>query len=131
MKDGIDIPQCVICLKTLANGSMKPFQLQQHLQKTHKEQANKPIEYFKLKEDGVKRCRLDSSGSFHQTNYSIVEASYAVALRIVKSKKPHNIGETLVKPCLLECAKLVLGDTAYNQLKQVSLSNDTVRRRIS
>ena len=42
---------------------------------------------------------------------------YTVALRITKLKKPHNIGETLVKPCLLECAKLVLGDTACKKLK--------------
>ena len=56
---------------------------------------------------------------------------YTVALRITKLKKPHNIGETLGKPCLLKCAKLVLGDTAYNKLKQISLSDNTIQRRIA
>ena len=75
------------------------------------------MEYFELKEDGVQRFSLDTAEAFHQTNYSMVEASYAMALLIAKSKKPHNIGETMVKPCLLQCAKLVLGDTACNKLK--------------
>ena len=65
---------------------MKPFQLQQHLEKTHEEQTNKLIEYFNYKEEGVKRSRLDTAGAFYQTTYSIVEASYAVALRIAKLK---------------------------------------------
>ena len=51
----------------------------------------------------------------------IVEASYVVALSIAKAKKPHTIAETLVKPCLLVCAKisLVIDGKAYNKFKQV------------
>ena len=28
-KDGIDLPQCLLCLKTVANSSTNPFQLKQ------------------------------------------------------------------------------------------------------
>ena len=49
---------------------------------------------------------------------------------LLKQKKPHTIAETLVKPCLLDCAKIALDDKAYNKLKQVSLSNDTIKNRI-
>ena len=35
--------------------------------------------------------------------------------------KPHTIGETLVKPCALEMAKIVLGEDAVKQLSQVPL----------
>ena len=49
---------------------------------------------------------------------------------IAKEKKLHTIGETLVKPCALEMAKIVLGEDAVKQLSQVPLSNDTVRQRI-
>ncbi|XP_039608829.1 protein ZBED8-like [Polypterus senegalus] len=49
---------------------------------------------------------------------------------IAKEKKPHTIRETLVKPCALEMAKIVLGEDATKQFSQVSLSNDTVHQRI-
>ena len=72
---------------------MKPFQLKQHLQNTHEEQADKSIEYFKLKENGVQRFRLDTAGAFHQTNDSIIETSYTVALRIEETAQHRrNIG---------------------------------------
>jgi len=42
-------------------------------------------------------------------------------------RKSHNIAETLVKPCLLYCVKMVLDDRACNPLKHVSLSNDSIK----
>ena len=33
--DGIEKPQCVICLKVLSAESMKPFQLKRHFEKEH------------------------------------------------------------------------------------------------
>ena len=35
-----------------------------------------------------------------------------------------------MKPCLLKTAKLVLGDASVAKLKQISLSNNTIQRRI-
>ena len=52
-------------------------------------------------------------------------------MEIAKGKKPHTIGETLVKPCLLKTLKLVLGDASAAKVKQISLSNNTIKRRIS
>ena len=49
---------------------------------------------------------------------------------MAKTKKPHNIGETLLKPCILESVKLVLGEKASQTMKQISLSNDTIKSRI-
>ena len=60
---------------------------------------------------------------------SAIEASYIIALEITK-QKTYSIGETLVKPCLLKTAKLVLGDASLAKLKQISLSNNTILRRI-
>ena len=85
---------------------------------------------LKSKEGCLKGVRLDAGGIFHQANFSIVEASYVVALRIAKAKKPHTIAETLAKPCLLDCGKIVLGDRACNKLKQGSLFNDTIKSKI-
>ncbi|XP_076069773.1 zinc finger BED domain-containing protein 5-like [Oratosquilla oratoria] len=49
---------------------------------------------------------------------------------MVKAKKPHSIRETLIKPCLVSCAGILLGESAVSKMKRVSLSNDTVKSRI-
>ncbi|XP_068246524.1 protein FAM200C-like [Palaemon carinicauda] len=58
------------------------------------------------------------------------EASNKVSYMIAREKKPHTIGETLLKLCALEMAKIVLGEDAAKKLSQVSVSNDTVHQRI-
>jgi len=127
-KNGEDIPQCVLCLETLANSCLKLIQLKQHLNNIHTEQVSKSIKYSDSKKEGcLKRVRLHAGGAFHQTNFSIIEASYVVALRIAKAKLSHTIVETLVKPHLLDCTKIVLEDSVCNNLKQVSLSNDRIK----
>ena len=60
-----------------------------------------------------------------------MEASYRIAFRIAQAKKPLTIGEELIKPCLIEATTLVLGREKANKLKEISLSNDTVKKRIS
>ena len=50
---------------------------------------------------------------------------------LLRQKKPHTIGEELIKPCLIEATTLVLGGEKANKLKEISLSNDTVKKRIS
>ena len=67
---------------------------------------------------------------FVKTSKAALHASYVVALHVAKNKKAHTIAETLIKPCLLDCARIILGDDACSKLKQISMSNDTVRSRI-
>ena len=43
---------------------------------------------------------------------SLLQASYLVALRIAKSKKTFPIGEELVKPCILDVVREILGPQA-------------------
>ena len=50
---------------------------------------------------------------------------------IAKKCKPYTIGETLVKPCATEMARIVLGRESDKKLKEIPLSNDTVKRRIA
>ena len=49
----------------------------------------------------------------------------------MKQKKPHSIGESLVKPCLLKTVKLLLRKSSEAKMRQLSISNDTIQRRIS
>ena len=41
-------------------------------------------------------------------NKAVLEVSYRIAFRIAQAKKPHTIGEKLMKPCLIEATTLVL-----------------------
>ncbi|XP_067940180.1 protein FAM200C-like [Watersipora subatra] len=80
----------------------------------------------------LKRAKLDSwkTGSFLIQAQAITEASYALSYHITRDKKPHTIGETLVKSCLLECTKIILEDTAAQKIADLSLSDSTVKSRI-
>ncbi|XP_067943021.1 protein FAM200C-like [Watersipora subatra] len=86
--------------------------------------------FFEAKERELKRAKLDSTGSFHIQAQAITEAFYALFYRIARDKKPHTIGETLVKPCLLVCTKIILGDTAAQKIADLSLSESTVNSKI-
>ena len=57
-------------------------------------------------------------------------ASYRAAYLIAKSKKAHNIGENLIKPCLVEMADILLGNEAARKLSKISMSDNTVKRRM-
>ena len=80
-----------------------------------------------MKADALKRYRLGSSRSLQQALKATTQASYTVALHVAKNKKAHTIGETLIKPFMLDCAKLVLSEDAVNKLKQIPLSNNNIK----
>ncbi len=131
LADGIEKPQCVLCFKVLGNGFMRPSKLKHHLLTIHPQYAEKDPDFFRRHESSLGKQKLDATGAFQQQTSSVVEASYEVALEIAKQKKPHTIGETLIKPCTLKMVKRVLGDASERKIQQISLSNDTVKRRIN
>ena len=90
--NNIERPQCVICLKTLSADSMKPSLLNRHLETCHPEILDKDASYFQRKESGVKKVRLDTTGTFNQLSISAIETSYVISLKIAQQKKPHTIG---------------------------------------
>ena len=128
---GVERPQCVICLEVLAHESMKPAKLQRHLQAKHPNLKNNDADFFKAKVEGVKSRRLDASGSFHNRNLAAIEASYTVALKIAQAKKPHTIAENLIFPCTKDIVRLMIGPDAVDKLAPLSLSNNTIKRRIT
>ncbi|XP_071035276.1 protein FAM200C-like [Parasteatoda tepidariorum] len=95
MKDGTEKPQCFLCGKVLANASMKPAKLIEHLKSLNPENASKDLEFFTKK-----KAQFSKSGTLTKlgcgiSQKALVEASFKVAYRIAKSKKPHTIEETL------------------------------------
>ncbi|XP_042243354.1 SCAN domain-containing protein 3-like [Homarus americanus] len=129
-KGDTEVPQCVICYKTLSNDGMRSSRLERHLTTTHPALADKPKAFFETKRHSLKQVKLDGSGAFRQQTSKVVEASYEIAMLIAKSKTSHNIGELLIKPSILRSAELVLRKDSANKLSQISLSNDTVKGRI-
>ena len=67
----------------------------------------------------------------HFDNNKLVETSYVASVIIAKHIKPYTIGLTLVKTRALEMDRNVLGQESEKTLRQISLSNNTVQRRIS
>ena len=54
-KEGEQLPQCVICFKTLSNSSMKGYQLKQHLRTPNLNSLAKPGASSKLKQRTLKK----------------------------------------------------------------------------
>lgn len=57
-------------------------------------------------------------------------ASYKVAFRIAKCKKPHTIAEELILPAALDMVNIMIGESAGKLLSKVPFSNNTISRRI-
>ena len=110
--------------------SIKPNKMKRHLDAKHPNFAGKDVQYFKNKADGVKKSRLDLGGKYQQQNMAAIEASYLVAHRIAKAKKPHTIAVELLLPATNDIVRVMLGAEYVNKLNTISLSNKTVSRRI-
>ena len=76
----------------------------------------------------MKILRADNFCQF--SSAEVVEASFEIALMIAQAKKPHNIGETLIKPCMLKATSLVLEETNSKKLAKISLSNSILKTLI-
>jgi len=126
----MELPQCVICLQTLSNDALRPSRLTRHLETKHPALKEKPRDFFESKKNGVKMSRLDSSGTLFEQNKASVTASYNIALKIAQDKKPHSIGESLIKPSILSAVELILGQKAKEKVEEMSLSDSTIKSRL-
>ena len=127
--DGEERPMCVICGTSLSKDAMKPSKLKRHLSSLHKDISTKPKEYFERKIADMKDQQKQIFG-YTRINICALRASYKVALRIARAKKPFTIAETLVQDCLYDVCLEMLGESAAKTVAQVPLSNDTISRRI-
>ena len=129
--NGQVVPQCVICFEKLSNDALRPNRLKRHLQTKHPLHQTKPLAFFQSKKDYFKKMKIACAKSFGQlSSAEVVEASFEIAQMIAQAKKPHNIGETLIKPCMLKASSLVLGESSSKKLAKISLSDSTIKTRI-
>jgi len=75
-KGDTEVPQCVICYKTLSNDGMRPTCLERHLKTMHPALAAKSKAFFETKRQSLKQAKMDSSGAFRQQTSKVVDASY-------------------------------------------------------
>ena len=129
LQNGEEKPQCVVCSKVLASESMLPNKLKRHLTSSHPQFVNKPRGVFARKLNDLKR-QVSTISKFTQLPSKALLASYQVAHRIAKCKKPHTIAEELILPAAIDLASTMIGEEAAEKLKLVPLSNDTMCRRI-
>ena len=61
---------------------------------------------------------------------SYINATFEVAYRIAKCKKPHTIAEELVLAAALDLVSTMIGESVAQKLKTAPLSNKTVCREI-
>ncbi|XP_075042389.1 SCAN domain-containing protein 3-like [Mixophyes fleayi] len=108
---------------------MIPSKLKRHLETNHPDMANKSRDYFirRLKELKDKKGKFFKQASI-PTNALL--ASYKVAYRVAKYKKPHTIAEELILPAAVDMVTIMVGESAGKLLSKVPLSNNTMSRRI-
>jgi hypothetical protein len=121
--------QCVLCMKVLASECVLPSKLKHYLETTHLSVVNKSCDYFsrKLKE------LYQQNGSFYKQASipsNAVIASYKVANRIAKCKKPHTIAEELILWAAVDMVNIMISESAGELLSKVPLSNNTISHRI-
>ncbi|XP_060629099.2 protein FAM200C-like [Anolis sagrei] len=67
----------------------------------------------------------------HNEDVAAIEASYVVSLRIARAMAPHTIAEDLMLPVAKDIVQYMIGEEFVTTLSAVSLSHDTVQRRIN
>jgi hypothetical protein len=92
-------------MKALTSECMLPSKLKRHLEITHPSAISKSRDYFsrKLKELNQQR------GTFYKQASIPSNASYKVAHRIAKCKKPHTIAEELILPAAVDMLNIMIG----------------------
>ena len=122
-------PFCLNCKKSLANSSMFPAKLKQHLETTHHDLVGKPKEYYvDLKSQQTQQSK--KMKVFCKVPEKATLASYKIAQLLCKKKKPHTEAESILSPAFSIAAGIMLGPEAELQLKKIPLSNDSIARRI-
>ncbi|XP_044300501.1 transcription intermediary factor 1-beta isoform X6 [Varanus komodoensis] len=122
-------PLCVVCSGILSNDAMKPSKLARHLRSKHSDLIDKPLEFFERLHNQMKIQKTQMK-KMTTSDKSLLQASYLVALRILKTKKPFTIGQELLKPCILNVTREILGPQAAEKLEAIPLSDNTIQRRI-
>ena len=97
---------------------LKAGKLQRHIKAKHPKLIDKPITFFRRLEKKL-LSEKKTTKEFFSTSEKCQKASYEVAYLIAKDKKPHRIGETLIKPAAVAISQITHGDKIAEELKEI------------
>jgi len=91
--------------------------------------VGKPLQFFQTKLSELE----DQQTSMRKTlslNDKCLEASFKISYRIAKSGFPHNLGENIILPSIIDTVGIICGSKYEHLLQSIPLSDNTVKRRI-
>lgn len=122
--------QCLVCHKILMNP--KKFNVQRHYEGLHANNYASCDKNERVRIASELRSKLPDLSMLESSSkeQKSLTASYAIALLIAKNKKPFTDGK-LIKTGAIEMAKAFNLDIAAENFESVSLSTQTISRRVS
>ena len=99
------------------------------MQSKHPDLAKKPHLYFQIVREDMHE-HVSALKNMVVEDNSLLNASNLIAHQIEENKKPHTIGDELVKPCMLQASEVVLGKQAVHKLTVIPMFANTVKRGI-
>ena len=106
-----------------------PSKLRRHFSKKHGNLSEKPASYFKRLLEERKQQSMTFTKTF-QVSMKSQHASYLIAEIITKNSKPYTEAKKVIFPACRAIVKTMFEPEAEEKIRQISLSNDTIRRRI-
>ena len=121
---------CVICQTLLHNSFLVLAKMKRHLESHHSNLVERDILFFMARLREVK----DMQKVIYLTTFStkkLLEVSCLISKRIAIAGEAHTIiTKDLIKPCMLEVAKILLNKSDHQKLESIPLSNSSVSCRI-
>ena len=118
------------CLQVFANVSPMENKLRGHLHSVYPKFVEKPLTYWKDKKEQTKRSQIFALSNSAFSLEKVSSASFEIARLIARCKKPHDIGEELVKPAAVAMLETTGAADIAKKVESTPLSDNSMKPRI-
>ena len=129
IQSGEEKPLCLICRRVLANSSFTNTRLTNHMNSHNLSDDQKSLDHFQHLRDQLNNELARQSPETLQAK-ALTKTSFELSHLIAKTKKPHSIGQQLLKPGIEIAVRNIFGGDNSNIIKRLPLSDSTVNKRI-